>query len=202
METEDDISTILSEGVVINKLVYTPDLIHREEATPIIQCYKCFHYGHETQYCRSPKAYCSQYVGAHNFRDCISSYRKCIREGSHLAVSFKCPKKKEYIQQLNENGREQRKMQQQPALIIPSQSSSSPSQIPSSQPSQQRNWANNNLFPPLPPPSQSQHNNITTQHSNISIPTTKPHSTTTQYSYTNVSTNNTQDTKWQITPPI
>ena len=78
MEPEDDISTMLSEGVVINKLVYLPDLIHREEATPINQCYKCFHYGHETQYCTSPKAYCGQCAGAHNFRDCKSSYRKFI----------------------------------------------------------------------------------------------------------------------------
>ena len=66
METEDAISTILSEGVVINKLVYPPDLIHREEVTPFNQCYKCFQFGHETQYCTSPKAYCRKCVGAHN----------------------------------------------------------------------------------------------------------------------------------------
>ena len=123
METEDDISTILSEGVIINKLVYPPDLIHREEAIPYNQCYKCFEFGHETKYCTSPKAYCSKCAGAHNFRDCKSSYRKCkLCDGSHLAVSFRCPKRKEYIQKLNENRREQRKkMQQQPAPIIPSQ---------------------------------------------------------------------------------
>ena len=109
METENDIYTILSEGVVINKLVYPPDLIYREEATPINQCYKCLHYGHTTQYCTSPKAYCSQCAGAHNFRDCKSSYRKCILcEGNHRAVSFKCPKRKEYIQKLNENRRKER----------------------------------------------------------------------------------------------
>ena len=149
METEDDISTILSEGVVINKLVYLPDLIHREEAIPFNQCYKCFEFGHKTKYCTSPKAYCSKCVGGHNFKDRKSSYRKCILcEGSHLAVSFQCPKRKEYIQKLNENRREQRKkkMQQQPAPIIPSQSFSSPSQIPSSQPAQQINWANHNFF--------------------------------------------------------
>ena len=142
METEDDISTILSEVVVINKLAYLPDLIHKEEAIPFNQCYKCFEFGHETKYCTSPKAYCSKCAGAHNFRDCKSSYRKCILcEGNHLAVSFQCPKRKEYIQKLNEDRREQRKkMQQQPEPIIPSQAFSSPSQIPSSQPAQQINW--------------------------------------------------------------
>ena len=196
METEKDISTMLSEGVIINKLVYPPDLIHREEAIPYNQCYKCFEFGHETKYCTSPKAYCSQCAGALNFRDCKSSYRKCkLCEGSHLAVSFQCPKRKEYIQKLNENRREQRKkMQQQPAPIIPSQAFSSSSQIPSSQPAQQTNWANHNLFPPLPPPSQSQQNNTTTQHSNINISTIKPHNTTTQYPNTNSTMNNTQNT--------
>ena len=92
METEDDISTILSEGVVINKLVYPPDLIHREEAIPYNKCCKCFEFGHETKYCTSPKACCSKCAETHNFRDCKSSYRKCkLCEGSHLAVSFQCP---------------------------------------------------------------------------------------------------------------
>ena len=94
METEKDISTILSEGVIINKLVYPPDLIHGEEAIPYNQCYMCFEFGHKSKYCTSPKAYCSQCAGAHNFRDCKSSYRKCkLCEGSHLAVSFQCPMK-------------------------------------------------------------------------------------------------------------
>ena len=196
METEKDISTILSEGVIINKLVYPPDLIHREEAIPYNQCYKCFEFGHETKYCTSPKAYCSQCAGAHNFRDCKSSYRKCkLCKDSHLAVSFQCPKRKKHIQKPNENRREQRKkMQQQPAPIIPSQAFSSSSQIPSSQPAQQTNWANPNLFPPLPPPLQSQQNNTTTQHSNINISTIKPHNTTTQYPNTNSTMNNTQNT--------
>ena len=88
----------------------------------------------------------------------------------------------------------EKKMQQQPAPIIPSQSFSSPSQIPSSQLAQQINWANHNHFPPLPPPSQSQQNNTTTQHSNINISTIKPHNTTTQYSNTNSTINNTQNT--------
>ena len=95
----------------------------------------------------------------------------------------------------NENRREQRKkMQQQPAPIIPSQAFSSSSQIPSSQPAQQTNWANHNLFPLLPLPSQSQQNNTTTQHSNINISTIKPHNTTTQYSNTTSTINNTQNT--------
>ena len=196
METEKDISTILSEGVIINKLVYPPDLIHREEVIPYNQCYKCFEFGHETRYCTSPKAYCNQCAGAHNFRDCKSSYRKCkLCEGSHLAVSFQCPKRKEYIQKLNENQREQRKKNATTTcsnnphtsiLFFLSNSfltTCTANKLGKSQP-----------FSPLPPPSQSQQNNTTTQHSNINISTIKPHNTTTQYPNTNSTMNNTQNT--------
>ena len=147
-ETKDDADKILTTGIQIHRFDIKAKDIFREDPIEIVQCFKCFEFGHHTRHCSSDSTYCSQCAGKHNFRDCTSSYRKCklCDNNDHLAVARDCPVRKDYIRHLLDEKREQRKTN---PGSLPSPSPPPPPPPPSA-PSSSHSSPN----PPPPPPSQ------------------------------------------------
>ena len=101
LSTAEECNKIMSDGITIHKFDVPSDRIFLEDPINIIQCYRCFVYGHETNKCTAATVTCSKCTEAHNFRECKSTTEKCVLcNGEHIAISRTCPKRREYVAKL------------------------------------------------------------------------------------------------------
>lgn len=76
----------LPSHVILDRIIFPVKTFTQ----PIIQCRKCWHFGHSNKICRRNKFLCSQCGSAH-IGEC-NSHPKCINCGEdHDAKSFSCP---------------------------------------------------------------------------------------------------------------
>ena len=166
--TVEDTDKILQRGIKVKRMSIPPIFIHKEEPIVVIQCFKCFNFGHNFQACKSPHAFCSQCAGKHNYRECTSEFRKCILCGdAHLAVARECIARKEHIRNLNEEQKTKRNNVNNNSAPPPSNSAPQPSSSVNPNPPPPTNTS----YPPLP----TNPNHLPPLPSYPITPLTKPH---------------------------
>ena len=110
-----DVTKLLDTGIKVFWLNIPKEYVHKEDSIAIIQCFKCFLYGHYTNKCLTPDALCSICAGRHNYRKCKSTHKKCaLCKGPHQATSRDCPERKKYIKSLLEEKRRLRDQRSNP----------------------------------------------------------------------------------------
>ena len=154
MKTNSDADAILANGININRLKLSKNNVKLEDPLDIIQCFKCLQYEHEAKNCKETQAFCSKCAGKHSFKQCNSNFIKCkLCENDHIAISWKCPIRKKYIQKLLQAKRDERETLTQSSsnTNAPTNSATSKSSPPKpSTTSYSMNSIPPSAFPPLP----------------------------------------------------
>ena len=141
----------------------------RERVDNVAQCYRCFSFEHVANQCQRTNPLCSICTEEHNFRDYPNKNNKTKLKcancgGKHIAIAKSCPKRKEKInekenekQQINLQNQQQQKQPSNP-LSLDNFPALKTVNNPSTQPPQQNTvmaWANTDI----------QNNNTDTTHS-------------------------------------
>jgi len=73
--------------------------IEKEHYQPVNQCLKCYQFDHNTPQCPKTSNVCSKCaIEGHTHKTCTAQFIKCMNcEGSHTAVSYACPMRKEAL---------------------------------------------------------------------------------------------------------
>lgn len=73
----------------------------KEYVKPLLQCYKCYKFGHGSGSCKSQQV-CSICSGSHFFKVCDNPNNiRCVNcSGEHIAISFSCPVKSRKIAEI------------------------------------------------------------------------------------------------------
>lgn len=95
---------LLHHGIKILHTSTPPYLISPVDYLPLLQCFKCYKYSHETRKCKSPQICSKCSVEGHFYTQCSANTLKCINcQGGHSAVDKSCPLRKQTLKSLRNN---------------------------------------------------------------------------------------------------
>ena len=95
----EEADKVLSQGIFVGGLQFSPDRINKETYISLKQCFRCFQYTHYANECKEKKGLCSICSLTHHYRNCPNKNSPyCILcKGNHHATSPACPIRREEI---------------------------------------------------------------------------------------------------------
>ena len=95
-------SKSIAEGIKIYKVVYKEVEIYRHRQR-VIQCFKCYRFGHIARLCKDENQTCRDCGGGHHYDNCSRIEKKCVNcKGNHIATNTVCKMYQEIVQTMKD----------------------------------------------------------------------------------------------------
>ena len=112
---------MVSEGIDIGIQMLGKRNLSMEEHIRPVMCMRCYAYGHSMKACEKNKTYtiCSVCASpGHRFDKCRSNQPRCINcDQDHATMAYRCPKRKEQVQQIIKKKKDSEKEKTQEQTI-------------------------------------------------------------------------------------